>query len=64
MGVVCGARKTTYIIYMFVVVVAGAIILAIAVLIGAVFMARRLDREEPGPTYYDPKLYRGHHWHG
>lgn len=49
---------------MYIVIVVGAIILAIAVLVGAVFMARWLDREEPGPTYYDPKLYRGHDWHG
>jgi hypothetical protein len=47
-----------------IVVIAVAIILAIAILIGAVFFARRLDRDEPGPTVYDPDLYRGHNWYG
>ena len=47
-----------------IVVIAVAIILAIAILIGAVVFARRLDRDEPGPTVYDPDLYRGHNWYG
>jgi hypothetical protein len=46
------------------VVIAVAIILAIATVVGAVVFARRLDRDEPGPTSYDPDLYRGHHWYG
>ena len=33
-----------------VVVIVVAIILGIAILIGAVLFARRLDRDEPGPT--------------
>ena len=41
-----------------VVVIAAAIILAIAILTAAVFVARRIHRDEPGPTYYDPDLYR------
>ena len=47
-----------------VVVIAVAIILAIAILIAAVVVARKLHRDEPGPTYYDPDLYRGHDWYG
>ena len=47
-----------------VVVIAVSIILGIAILTGAVVFARRLDRDEPGPTYYDPDLYRGHDWYG
>jgi hypothetical protein len=33
-----------------VVVIAGAIILAIAMLTAAVFVSRRIHRDEPGPT--------------
>jgi hypothetical protein len=33
-----------------VVVIAVAIILGVAILTGAVLFARRLDRDEPGPT--------------
>jgi hypothetical protein len=45
-----------------IVVIAVAIFLAIAIVTAAVFIARRLDRDEPGPTYYDPDLYRGQRW--
>ena len=45
-------------------VIAVAIILAIAILSAAVFVARRIHRDEPGPTYYDPDLYRGSDWYG
>jgi hypothetical protein len=45
-----------------VVVIAVAIILAIATVTAAVFIARRLDRDEPGPTYYDPDTYRRPGW--
>ena len=38
------------------VVILVAIFLAIALVVAAVFFARRLDRDEPGPTYYDPDL--------
>jgi hypothetical protein len=51
---------------MAVVVVSLVIILAIALLIGAVFLARKLDRDEPSPTvvrsYKDE--YRRGSWRG
>ena len=51
---------------MALVVVSLVIILAIALLIGAVFLARKLDRDEPGPTvvrsYKDE--YRRGSWRG
>ena len=47
-----------------VVVVSLAIILAIAMVIAAMFVARRIDRDEPGPTRYDPDLFRGSNWYG
>lgn len=47
-----------------VVVIAVAIILAIVTVTATVLVARRLDRDEPGSTYYDPDLYRGQGWHG
>jgi hypothetical protein len=45
-------------------VIAVAILLGIAILTGAVLFARKLDRDESGPTVYDPELYRGHNWYG
>ena len=47
-----------------VVVIAVAIILAVAILTAAVLFARKLDRDEPGPTHYDPDLFRGSNWYG
>ena len=45
-----------------IVVIAGAIILAIAFLTAAVLFARKIDRDEPGPTVvrsYKDELRRG-----
>ena len=39
-----------------VLVIAGAIILAIAILTAAVFVARKIQRDEPGPTIM-PRRY-------
>jgi len=44
------------------VVILVAIFLAIALVVAAVFFARRLDRDEPGPTYYDPDLPGRKNW--
>lgn len=44
------------------VVIAGAIILSIAALTGAVLFARKIDRDEPGPTVvrsYEDEYRRG-----